>query len=138
MGNAARKKKFGSMAIKRAEVIPFLVRQLKNQEFKNICANYGVHRKPNPINWEKGETGHVPDITAEKQDAIGVFSVVEEPEAISKEEIERLRLFSTFTAKQKGRHFLVTELEKAGTLLQFCKSHEINAKILPIERSTSG
>lgn len=124
------------MSIKRNEVIPFLAKQLKNQEFLNIRALDDNHPTPPGIVWEKGEIKHFPDLTATKGDAMGIFSVVENPTGISEREINKFKLFSAFAEQRHGKHFLVTEVETVDTLEKFCEQHALEVEILPIEKKS--
>lgn len=87
-------------------MVSTLANHLSNESYKEIKADHVGHTQPEKITWKNSGEGHIPDVTATKNNKMHVFEI-ETCDSINDQHTEdQWKLFSAY-AKQFEKIFIV-------------------------------
>lgn len=119
------------MRIKRTEIISAVVDFIRSQDFSNIKANMPGYNAPQKLVWSKTGNGYTPDITAIKDGKLLLF-VVKEPTDDIENQIDKWRLFSSYTSSKNRLCYIVSMAHQEFTIKNILEENRIKAKVLTV------
>lgn len=119
------------MGIRKSEIIRAVVDFIKGQDFSNIKANIPGFNVPQKLVWSKTGNGYVPDVTAVKDGNLLVF-VVKEPTENVENQIDKWRLFSSYTSGENRMCYIVGMAHQEFTIRNILEQNRIKAKVLTV------
>lgn len=119
------------MPNKKQEIIEAVVDFIAGQEFSNIKADIPGYATPQKLVWSSTGSGYTPDITAIKDDTLLLF-VVKDPNEDANKQIEKWKLFSSYTSGENRICYIVSMTHQEFTVKSILAENKIKAKVLTV------
>lgn len=119
------------MRINKSEIIKAVVDFIRSQNFSNIKANLPGFIAPQRLVWSGTGNGYTPDVTAVKDGNLLVF-VVKEPSEDFTNQIDKWKLFSSYTSGENRACYIVGMANQEFTIKNILEENRIKAKVLTV------
>jgi hypothetical protein len=113
-------------------IIQAVVDYIKSEELEDIRARIVGYSDPAKIVWNTSGKGYVPDITAAGDGNMFIFEV-QHPDSDLSPQIDKWRLFTTFSRKTKGNFYIVGMADQEYTIKNLLYEHRIDAQVLTVK-----
>lgn len=125
------KNSFSIMPNKKQEIIEAVVDFIKSQDFSNIKADMPGYATPQKLVWSSTGSGYTPDITAVKDNTLLLF-VVKDPNEDAQKQVEKWRLFSSYTSGENRICYIVSMTHQEFTVKNILEENQIKARVLTV------